>query len=162
MSVTGHRSLNSLSVYQKVSDTEKIQMGYAMNAFLQTGNQVAIQKATTQLRPIAPKPAQTAAITVQPNPPESTKNDGNNKQVVIYEPEDPILQEEFNEELNFDVEAVLQQIEEESVSLTQTDTSLSTSTTIQHQKIRKSPNIPIFNNCKICSIGNLHIHVHKN
>ena len=37
MSVTGHRSLNSLAMYEKVSDSEKLSMGFAMSCYLQNG-----------------------------------------------------------------------------------------------------------------------------
>ena len=55
MSVTGHKSLNSLAVYQKVSQNEKLAMGCAMNTYLQP-NKVPAIKASSTLRPIAPKP----------------------------------------------------------------------------------------------------------
>ena len=45
MSVTGHKSLNSLAIYQKVSTDEKLSMAYAMSCYLQyeKNQQPAIQ-----------------------------------------------------------------------------------------------------------------------
>ena len=43
MSVTGHRSVNSLSVYQKVSENEKLMMGMSMTCYLQSEMNPAIQ-----------------------------------------------------------------------------------------------------------------------
>ena len=155
MSVTGHRSLNSLAVYQKVSQNEKIAMGIAMNLYLQSDHQPAIQNASA-LRPIALKQNPPPAALGAPPP---VKMSEKNKEIVAYEPEDPLLQEDFNQELDFDVQAVLNDIEKENVSMTQVQTTNATSMTLQRQK---SPNIPIFSGCKIENINNLHIHIHKN
>ena len=57
MSVTGHRSLNSLAVYQKVSQNKKLAMGLTMNVFLQSNQQPSIGPVQQNLQPIAPKPA---------------------------------------------------------------------------------------------------------
>ena len=96
-------------------------------------------------------------------PPKIQSNDTPHQcEIVAYEPEDPLLKEDFNEELNFDVQAFLQDIEEENMSLTQVDTTKSTSMTVQRQTVKRSPKIPIFSGCKIGTINNLHIHVHKN
>ena len=163
MSVTGHRSVNSLSVYQKVSENERLMMGLAMNAYLQSDIQPQVQQRPDIPQAIAPKPTQVTASLGAPkdtNPEEKTQP--KQMEIVQYEPEDPLLKDDFDQELNFDVESVLQQIEEESVSMTQLDTVSGHATNFQCQKIKKSPVVPLFNNCKIGTITNLHIHVHKN
>ena len=69
MSVTGHRSINSLSVYKKVSANEKIAMGMAMTAFLKTDmpqQQQIQQKAIAPCKGphlILPKPQEIAVNT---------------------------------------------------------------------------------------------------
>ena len=162
MSVTGHRSINSLAVYEKVSENEKLHMGLAMSYFLQNDEPPQIQAAPAQFRPIAPKPVVIpAALGAPPKEKNQNVSEPTSKEIVQYEPEDPLLQESFQDELNFDVEAVLQDIEKQLVSLTQTENSSTTSMTYQRETIKKSPNIPIFNNCKIGNIANLHIHIHK-
>ena len=89
MSVTGHHSLNSLAVYQKVSQNEKLAMGMAMNMYLQSNEQ---QRQEVQLPqcpvPIAPKPQQ-AALGVPPK----DRNEAKRTEIINYEPEDPLLQE---------------------------------------------------------------------
>ena len=165
MSVTGHRSLNSLAVYQKVSQNEKLQMGLAMNLYLQRDLQPSLPPVQQTLRPIAPKPVtSTASASTSSNQTveKYTKNDTPDQQLVRYEPEDPLLQDDFPDDMNVDVQALLQDIEQDTFSITQVETNTSSSMTLQRQTVKKSPNVPIFNNCKIGSIGNLHIHVHKN
>ena len=129
--------------------------------------QQAIQ---VQPHPIAPKRKPSAALGAPPAKinKEATTNardEDNNtvmNQVVQYEQEDPLLQDAFNESFNFDVNAVLDDIEQ-NVAISQIDTTNSKSTTLQCQTIKKtSPKIPIFNNCKIGSIGQIHFHIHKN
>ena len=83
------------------------------------------------------------------------------KEIVQYEPEDPLLQNDFNEDLDFDVGAILGEIEETNIAVSQVDKINKTCTTVQQQVIKKSPNIPVFQNCKIGSIGNIHLHIHK-
>ena len=160
MSVTGHKSLNSLAVYQKVSENEKIVMGLAMNAYLHDPQRQIMEVQQPKYVPIAPRPKEIPSIVRASS---NEKNQNVCKEIIAYEPEDPILQDDFNQDLQFDVESVLQEIEQESVSLTQMETSqTSTSMVVQKQKIKKSPVIPLFNNCKIGTISNLHIHGHKN
>ena len=81
-------------------------------------------------------------------------------QLVLYEQEDP-LQDDF-EDFNFDVNVVLDEIEQ-NVAISQVDTGNNKSTKLQCTNNKKiSPKIPIFSNCKIGSIGNIHFHIHKN
>ena len=158
MSVTGHHSLNSLAVYQKVSQNEKLAMGMAMNMYLQSNEQPRKEVQPPQCPvPIAPKPPQ-AALGVPPK----DRNEGKRTEIINYEPEDPLLQDDFNQELDFNVVQVLDNIEKENFLMTQFDQNNSTFMTVHRQTLRRSPNVPIFNNCKIGGIQNLHIHIHKN
>ena len=172
MSVTGHRSVNSLSVYQKVSENEKLMMGMSHTCYLQAGEINPIQKENVQpqiqqvnehaLQRIAPKPIP-AALGAPPQPSEITGETSNKKctEVVQYEPEDPILKDDFAQELNFDVAEILNDIEDEiQISQVANVTTASTSTTVEKHMAMKSPKIPLFSNCKIGSIGNINIHVH--
>ena len=94
--------------------------------------------------------------------PLKDRNEGKRTEIINYEPEDLLLQDDFNQELNFDVAQVLDNIEKENFSMMQFDQNNSTSMTVHCQTLRRSPNVPIFNNCKIGGIQNLHIHIHKN
>ena len=166
MSVTGHRSVNSLAVYQKVSDDEKLNMGIAMSHYLLSDvhpgmNQQRVQQGN--LRPILPRPEPTrqpsATVSIAQ---EETKQQEKENQIVEYEPEDPLLKEDFAQELNFDLSEYLKEIEEENMAVTQVEKNATVCTTYQRQMIKKSPKAPLFSNCKIGSIGNINIHFHKN
>ena len=125
MSVSGHRSVNSLAVYQKVSDEEKIVMGMVMNHYIQTDEVAQNPVINNNLpRPIAPKPSKPAAALGAPPPQKenlaiqnvNTHKPAQEKQhniteVVAYEPEDPLLQADFNENFDFYVTSVLNEIE---------------------------------------------------
>ena len=71
-------------------------------------------------------------------------------------PEDPLL-----DTPNFDIASILDTIEKEN-TMTMMQTSGSnniTNTLMQRQTIKKSPQIPIFQNCKI---GTINININKN
>ena len=173
MSVTGHRSVNSLSVYQKVSENEKLMMGMSMTCYLQSDSEPTeiianlkpptnIQKHQQILPKIAPKTVSSAVGAPIKDAVTERKLDTQvGKEVVLYEPEDPLLKADFQEELNFDIDTVLQEIEEENFQFSQNINANATTTTVEKHVVKKSPNLPLFNNCKIGSIGNIHIHVHK-
>ena len=145
MSVTGHRSPNSLAVYQKVSQNGKLQMGLAMNLYLQTDLQLSLPPVQQTLRPIAPK-AVTATATASTSSNQTvekfTKNDTPDQQLVRYEPEDPLLQDDFPDDMNVDIQALLQDIEQDTFSVTQVETNTSSSMTLQRQTVKKSQNVP--------------------
>ena len=109
-----------------------------------------IQQKESQLQ--LPAPAPLREITNQPT---------TSKELIPFESEDPLCDDGFGPDFDFDVNEMLQEIEQNTVQYTQSDKSGVVSTTMQKQTIKKSPNIPLFQNCKIGSIGNIHIHVHK-
>ena len=160
MSVSGHRSINSLSVYKKVSDQEKIAMGMAMNHYIHTGqqqimNNINIPKPSAALG-APPKEKESEIVT-----PNTDKQPSTSKEIIQYKPEDPLLQEDFNQDMDFDVSEMLNEIEK-NVAFSQVQSANNVSTTVQCQtKKKSSPSIPLFNNCKIGTIGNIHIHFHK-
>ena len=173
MSVTGHRSVSSLAVYQKVSENEKLMMGMSMTCYLQSNELRGVQaSASNQLptiqqhpHPPPPIPRAIAPKPVQPlQPPVIQPVPAQGKEIVQYEPEDPLLKEDFAQDLNFDVNELLNNIEEEiAISQVANVTTVTTTTTTTYEKhlVKKSPQIPLFSNCKIGSIGNIHIHLHK-
>ena len=71
MSVTGHHSLNTLSIYEKVSTNKKLTMGLCMNYYLATDNLMSSQpslpnaqeKKLHQILPKGYKPPTSATIT---------------------------------------------------------------------------------------------------
>ena len=202
MAITGHKSVNSLAIYQKVSNSEKLQMGWCMNYYIncdkpqtyEPHRNIPIVPAieTNQTMPIAipvqgPPSAppliphkihentmpqeqqlqfqQTTTTTfekeiiretVTTTPPLQPIQDNSNLIVPyehnIFEEEDPLL-----DSPNFDLESILKSVEKENTTV-QSQTSSAT-TIMQRQKVKSSPQLPIFNNCKI---GNINIHIHKN
>ena len=123
----------------------------AMMDYIQSTTAVVNRK---EPRPIAPRPPPTATASVPPA--QQEYSDSTTKEIVNYEPEDPLLSEDFTQDLNFDVGSMLNEIEQ-NVAISQINTANNVSTTMQCQtKKRSSPYIPIFNNCKIGSIGNIH------
>ena len=168
MAVSGHRSVNSLSVYKKVSDEEKITMGMAMTHYLQGNPLVQNRGVRQQLCAIAPKKTQPSAAlgapprkNIPPKEKQPEKPKETSRELIPFESKDPLLQDDF-EDVDFDVHAVLNDIEQ-NLAISQIDTITNKATTVQcHTKKKSSPTIPIFNNCKIGNIGNIHFHIHKN
>ena len=154
MSITGHKSLNSLSIYQKVSTDEKLAMGYAMSVYIQSDKlQNPMQKTVLNEAPIN-------VLAVQQNPDENQQIQENPpqpmNQLQVYESEDPFQDAEIPD---FDLGVIMDTIEKET-SLSQMHmTGMTTSIMQQHQITKQSPSVPIFNNCKI---GNITININKN
>ena len=183
MSVTGHHSLNSLAIYEKVSTNEKITMGMCMNYYLSTDNLTSTFEQPTLHqrkgpRPILPKQSTTESVSaplqdttntspavtlpseinipIPENQHESHKLDENSLQLVALpmEEEDP-LAENMDLPMDFDVMKYVAEIqnEENTMISTQKQDGKEVTTTTSYQKtIKKSPNMPIFQNCKISSI----------
>ena len=156
-----------MSIYQKVSNNEKLQMG-CMNIYLNSDNPSThfkeIQESTEPV-PIAPKPAafvqQIPAALGAPAPPAPPIITNQDTTIAVpVNPGNQILQYEKNDEDSFDdidpleIEGILQTIEKENSALA----TQSTVTTTVHQKVKKNPQLPILNNCKIKTIN---IHIHK-
>ena len=189
MAVTGHHSLNSLSIYEKVSNNEKLTMGLCMNYYLSSDNLLtdmpelpAVINAPKKPRALLPKGSTPTATITKPlqerninllqveAPKEIEKVRENNtetvadRQLVPYEDsEDPLLNDpEMPSDFDLmEYVAQLQNDEENSmmVSSTQhTNKEVSTTTTSYQKTVKKSPNVPIFNNCKI---GNITINIQK-
>ena len=74
--------------------------------------------------------------------------------VVRYEPEDPVLQE-FQNNTDFDVSSILESIEKENFSMTQTRQNENVTTTMmQRQMVHKSSQVPIFKIAKLVTSVN--------
>ena len=179
MSITGHKSLNSLTNYQKVSTDEKLSSAYAMSCYLQAGRnlplridpqfnqQIAValtpQEANLQLcavsvqtiqNPCHTTPSLNASAT-------ATSNATAEKALVLYENEDPFQDAEISD---FDLSVIVKTIEKEhSISMMQTTSENgATTTNMTHQQRqlvhKSSPQIPIFQNCKV---GNINITINN-
>ena len=161
MSITGHKSLNSLAIYQKVSTDEKLAMAYAMSCYLHSDQSlpmkigpIAQNSTDTEVVPVCTAPSATVT-TPQPILQEVPEN-----RIVTYESEDPFADAEIPD---FDLGQIMETIKKENTIMTQTASEgVSTRTNFlqQCQYVQKrSPQIPIFNNSKI---RNINITINKN
>ena len=181
MSVTGHHSINSLAIYQKVSSNEKMAMGMSINYFLNTEKpevnaplQPVQQRENIRYVPIAPKNPNTVrkiqakkriadVMNYEPQSKTPMLQATTSAQNIVAIPEDDThVQEEsedpFSDMPNFDICEYIAQIEEETRISTQEKNSECTTTMSLQCRVKKSPNIPIFNNCKI---GQINININK-
>ena len=171
MSITGHKSLNSLAIYQKVLTDEKLSMAYAMSCYLehektrplaiQNPPNASISCQTTAIVSASSESVQDTSTAIVPTVNMMTQAKARNeeKQLVPYENEDPFSDVEIPD---FDLGQIMDTIKKENtISMTQTaGKDGSTTTNIQQRQFyqKRSPQIPIFNNCKI---GNINIAINK-
>ena len=167
MAITGHRSLNSLSIYQKVSTDKKLKMAYAMSSYLMMdiptkqivpmeGQQQEMPQLPSTSYETAPPSNATVTTTLQEI---STNPQENNQQIVPYESEDPFSDTDLGD---IDLANIIETIEKENTTaMTQSATggNLTTNIMKHHTVQKRSPQIPMFNNCKI---GNINITINKN
>ena len=166
MAITGHKSLNSLAIYQKVSTDEKLSMAYAMSCYLQQDKSSNLQiQDTPQRSEVVTLPRnqtvqnKTPALVTIASPPPLPNVTPQNA-VIPYESEDPF---EDTDIPDFDLGQIMETIEKENTfSMTQSADGVSTKTNIMQQRQlvqKRSPQIPMFHNCKI---GNINITINKN
>ena len=188
MAITGHKSINSLAIYQKVSTDEKLAMAYAMSCYLQAIKS-SVQPTASLGAPVQPTASITAntqekinsekaLVPLNANSKEKpktvtpstcneiavttheleTSTTKNTKQIVQFESEDPFEDAEIPD---FDLGEIMETIEkEQTLALTQTS-GPTTTTNMMHQRQfykKTRPQIPVFNNCKI---GNINITINK-
>ena len=168
MSVTGHKSVNSLAMYQCVKGDEKMMMGMSLayNLFfprevydkinavpVRDIHQVDVPAIQTPLQPVL---LQQAAIA----PPEMQVN-----AVVPV----PSKEQKNQQEENFDLLDFINEASDEEILMAATQMekqyqqphqiSTTTTTTVVKKSPKKTMPVPIFTNCKI---GAINIHIHKN
>ena len=203
MSITSHKSLESLAIYQRVKEDEKMMMGMSLMYSLfrpkevhsvlnqnqiqqQPQIEAPVQNTNIQLQITAPAmpqaKASTSNATIKPAPTiEPHALDPMNKNILPLEsalaPYTPPQVKDTNQEVDFDIIELLNDVEEDEYLMqaatqierqnTQFDnnsvkTSTSTNTTTSKPVIKKTnPFEGTFQGCRIGSIGNIHIHIHK-
>ena len=166
MSVIGHKSLNILAIYQKVSTDEKLSMAYAMSCYFQNDKSQplatlpnTIQNAITTESELMQIPTKHAMLPI--NQPQSHKNTKiNDNQLVQYESEDPFGDQ--NDIPDSDLGQIMETIEKENTfSMTQSAGGMASTSIMQQRQLvqKRSPQIPMFNTCRI---GNINITINKN
>lgn len=183
MSITGHKSIHSLAIYQRVRDDKKMMMGMSLTYSLTNAEEVYKFKMAQQLQQEEQEPQAAVLLPELPAPPPttlqqipqaiapSTSTNQNmiplENAVVPYQPnnQDPqnndidyleLLCDMEDDEENQALTLAAQQIEQE---LAQTTTKTSTTTSMMTKKSIASA--PTFAGCKFGNIGTLNIHIHK-
>ena len=147
MSVTGHKSLNSLAIYQKVSTDEKLSMAYAMSCYLQNENSLPLQigptaKETEQQDDNQTRNAIECETVGDLNQAKNStislqENTNVQNQLVPYENEDPFADSEIPD---FDLGQIMETIEKENNRFSMTQTAgygASTMTSFMQQRTEK-------------------------
>ena len=180
MSITGHKSVESLSIYQRVKEDEKLMMGMCLTYSLfnkekakmienniempQNAEVPAIitpQQDLNQVPPIQKLPA-------LPLPPSQQKDLVPLENAVVpYQPPP-----KFSDSPNFDLMALIDEAEKEELSdqellmaATQCESVVTpeiNNTMKTRTVMKKTPQPPpTFSGCTFGSIGTLNIHIHK-
>ena len=157
MAVTGHKSVNSLAMYQRVKGDEKLMMGMSL-AYNLMNPQEVYEKLQI---PIQPKPA---IAPPQPSPqlqikvPNAQPTASNMQMVPVADGNAPAnssfdLLDFINYASDDEILLAATQMEEQYTS------EKMTTTTIVKKSPKKSIPVPFFTGCKI---GTINIHIHKN
>ena len=171
MAISGHKSVESLKIYKKVSADEKFKMGFILGYALKTGDvpQLAQKQQLVELPALSPpeskpkkKKCLAAAMMSTPNKENEVKDAHhqqapNSSQVVPFIPQQNAF--EIPNEYDFDLqllsdipeghEVALQQIPQNPVANTSTTNTANTQINVQ----RNVPELPGFNNCSISTIN---------
>ena len=158
MSVSGHKSIQSLAIYQKTKDKQKLEMSDGLFQAMTRKEDDIVIKSCQPLRAILPKekqqkpkPAQSAlpAPVKQPTSEQFPVQNKENttKEIVPFEPS-------FDDVPDFDLLSVLADIEK---SETKNENPAVTTTSNTHNIVNNVPK-SLFSNC---TIGNIHFHINK-
>ena len=155
MVLTGHKSVSSLAVYEKVNDVEKLNMGDALGYKLLNPDKI-LQQVKSVENLALPPPPKSPAQTVQ-----KKENVFPENCVIPLETPNFDLSDDLSD---MDLLKVLSEVEnEELVKVSQQQTHVnSTSSTSTSQQVmkRQAPPVPMmFANCQIT--GNITINLNK-
>lgn len=150
MAITGHRSVTSLSLYEKVSTEEKLNMGRAMNNLLLNENKEM---------PVIESPEHAEKLSAE-----------NSMELVPVQPQQPpqVLDEfpaddddqDIMKWLSENIENIEKQVSETTEIKSNATTTTTTTISKQEKLTQKSGGLvfPSFQNCKI---GQINFHIHK-
>ena len=171
MSVTGHKSLQSLSMYQRVKADEKMMMGMSLAYSL--FNPVEVQKALADAPNFEieePRSAPPALAVNCENETHALHPTGTNL-LPLESALQPYNtnQNAPDDEYNFDLLDIINDVNDDQLMIAATqmeqdyDKKVTSSTTAVIKKNQTSDNHPSpFANCKIGSIGTININIYKN
>ena len=153
MSVSGHKSVESLAIYQRVHEDEKLMMGLCLNFCLledPSKFQRELQQKSPQLQIQEPsKPEQSETALVLYHPPESENSANFDLMQLITDTIDEVNDEDLVLAAN-ECEGAIMPMENKVVS------KISNTTVMM-----KTTPTPTFSNCTFGTITNLNIHIHK-
>ena len=180
MSVSGHKSVDSLAVYERVQSDEKLMMGMCLTFTLlhpeeaiMIKNSLEVQEKPKETPPSKALPAPTVP---EPTPLQEVQNVPQQQKEIIplenaiapYQPHHKV-----SDTPDFDLMALIAEVENQEIpdeemvlAATQCEQSLttpqSTSTTKALMKKTTTTNTaPTFTGCTFGSIGTINIHIHK-
>ena len=183
MAITGHKSIESLAIYQRVQEDEEHTMGMSLTfSLLKPEDAIEIHNAMQKEMQILQntnkynKILAVCATTSESVPanlpidyPSAKKNDHISIQnAVVPFQQQPTAQNQ--EVVDFDLMELLSEFNEQNdndlvMAATQVENQMEVTTTKSAVFVRNSPkkalSNPTFNNCKIGSIGSINIHIHK-
>ena len=178
MSVTRHKSYQSLMIYQKVKSDEKLMMGMSLTYSLLHSNQVQMIQKAPETQQELPHAQPSRAIEPQysgPPPPTSPLQEISNALISVnttHAQEEQLLPAAKSPD--FDILDFLCDTENDDQELLMAATQyekqqelvqmVSTTTTkaVISKKNSLQKNVPTFAGCSFGSIGTLNIHIHKN
>ena len=152
MAMSGHKSVKSLAIYQRVHEDEKLMMGLCLNYCLITP--ITLPK---QIAEPIPQPK------LQEEPPANLETE---KAVIPYTGEvdvDPnfdlmqLINETIDEVNDEDLVMAATQCEQAMIQATKKLVSNSSNTSMMRMTMTTT-----FTNCTFGTINNLNIHIHKN
>ena len=177
MFVTGHKSLQSLSMYQRVKADEKMMMGMSLAYSLV--NPIEVQSALQEIPNFdvdEPVPFPLPAMAVQDEKEETFRQaEGTDPTLQNFLPVEKALQpyvknkNQKESDFNFDLMEIITEVNDEELMLaaTQIETEYEKGmTTSKTAVIKKSGNATEmaaspFANCRIGSIGTININIYK-
>lgn len=174
MALSGHQSLAGLAAYERVTDEDKIAMGFSLSETLIVHQPVeiienpALQQPPQQLALPPVAAPQNQVLLALPPPQENAIVPANKPNVlpenavIPFEAENPFADEDPDP--GIDLLNLIAEAEQQSqvVSVEMQAVQKQNDTQIMSKQVVKktsSPQIPVFNNCKI---GNITININKN
>ena len=178
-SITGHKSVESLAVYQRVKSDEKLMMGMLLTFSLLYPEDVIMTKNCIEPKQVPPLPAppqKTSMVAMAETVNTTPKVDNTTSLIPLDNAIVPYQPPKNNETPHFDLMSLLAdvenkvpdedlvlaatQCEEASLALPLKNTTPVSTTNTTVMKRVNNP-APTFTNCTFGSIGTLNIHIHK-